>query len=159
MILQKSNPFKNLVFALIFGAIFCLLLTFTPLAVLFRPTDCWDSQDDFLYSLNQLGLTTGACLAFFAQSFLKIQGWKGFLKTIAVLFLCFQAFSIASVFDDIYTQQCYFRQSLGEILSLYWTKILIVSLIKSALAMIVCLPVLIVYRRILAGLPAEKTLD
>jgi hypothetical protein len=156
MSVQTTELIGKFVFALIFGAIFCLLLTFTPLAYLYKPTDCWDYQADFLYSYNQLGLTVGAVSAFFVQSLMKFQGWKGFFKMIAAMFLCFLAYPIASEYYDIHKQQCYFPLSPGAIPESYWTKILLVSLIKSAVTTIICLPVLIVYKRVLTLLFSTK---
>lgn len=143
-------------FALIFGAVFGLLLTFTPLALVFKPVDCWDSQDDFLYSWNQIGLIFSAVLAFFVQSMLKIRGWKGFFKTIAATYLCFQVFSLIAAYDVIYTQHCYYPLKLTAILKSYWGKTLFMWFVGAAFATIVCLPVLSVYKRILARIPAEK---
>lgn len=150
--------FGRFLSAVVFGALFGSLLTFTPFGNLFfRSVDCWDSQDDFLFSSNQYGLIFSATLAFFIQSLMEIRGWKGFFITFAIAFLCFQFFSLAAMYDVIYVQRCYFPQSdLMEILKAHWKNFLFISLIKSACATIFCTPLLVICQRLAASFATER---
>lgn len=158
MNIEPSKLFGKLLHAVAFGALFCSLLTFTPLGNLFfRPVDCWDSQDNFWFSSHQYGLIFSATLAFFVRSVMEIRGWRGFLATFAVAFLCFQFFSLAAIYDVIYVRHCYFPQSdFIEILKAHWKSFLLISLINSACATIFCVPPLVIYKRLSASFLRER---
>lgn len=149
---------EKIVFAVIFGAFFWLFLTFTPLGHVFKPVDCWDYQEDFLFSKNQLALVCGAALAFFIQALLKTGGWKGFFKTIAVPYLCFQLYSLVAVYDVIYSKQCFFPSRLAEIPRLYLIRLIIALLLQSAVATFICVTLLVIYKSLPAS-PFKKKDD
>jgi hypothetical protein len=149
---------EKIVFAVMFGVIFGLFLTLTPLGDVFKPIDCWDYQEDFLFSKDQLALVFCAALAFFIQTLAKTGGWKGFFKTIAVSYLCFQPYSLVAVYDAVYSKQCFFPKSLAEIPALYLLRLITAALLLSAVAAFICATLLVIYKRLLAS-PFRKKDD
>ncbi len=45
-------------------------------------------------------------LSFLAAARLKIKGWKGFLKTLAVSFLCFQIYFVLTKWSAFQSDEC-----------------------------------------------------
>src|SRR5689334_10386499 len=95
-------------FALAFGAGFWLLLEALQPEIVNRIYNCGycDRCANILYDREQLVLAFCAGLAFLAVAFLKLRGFKGVLKTLAVSFLCFQIYSLSTAWSVARAEEC-----------------------------------------------------
>ena len=149
MNIQTIQVLKNLLFAVIFGALFWLFLELIQSAFVNSRFSCCERCGNILFDAEQTILAFCAALSFFAVSFLKINGWKGVLKTLAVSFLCFQIYFLMTKWNASQSAECaaldyprgsplFLNEFVMEIFTGFWS--------------IICAAALIAYQQILRSL-------
>ena len=89
MTIQPFRTIKNLVLVIVFGAVFWMFLELFQTAIINLRFSCCERCGNILFAREQLILALCAMLSFLGAALLKIKGWKGVLKTLAVSVLCF----------------------------------------------------------------------
>lgn len=94
--------------AILFGAAYWLFLEFIQPEIVNRIYNCsfCERCANILYDKEQLVLAACAGLALFVAAFLKIRGFKGVLKIIAVSYLCFQVYSLLTIWSVVTSREC-----------------------------------------------------
>jgi hypothetical protein len=143
--------------ALIFGAVYGLFIGLSPLGNIYVKEYCYDlGGDEFLFESKQIVMSICAALAFYTLTFLTIKGWKGLLKTIAVSYLCLFLYAIFHIYYDIRHDPCFLPWNPTDITGEFLIKVLFISLVITTASTIILVPTLIVCKRVLARLFAEK---
>lgn len=152
-----EKTFEKVFFSLIFGAAYGLFIGLSPLGHFYGKEYCYDlGNDEFLLGSRQSVLSICAALAFYTLTFLTIKRWKGLLKTIAVSYLCLFLYAIFHIYHDIRHDPCFLPPNPADITGKFLVEILFISLVITAFSTIICVPMLLVYKRISARFFAEK---
>jgi hypothetical protein len=109
--MTKINYQKLLInssLAVTFGVIYWMFLENIQSAIVNRIYNCdfCDRCANILYDKEQIVLAFCAALALLVGGFLKMKGWRGVLKTIAVSYLCFQVYSLVTIWSVIRSEEC-----------------------------------------------------
>lgn len=143
--------------AVIFGAVYGLFIGLSPLGNIYVKEYCYDmGGDEFLFGSKQIVISICASLAFYTLTFLTIKRWKEFLKTIVVSYLCLYLYAIFHIYHDIRHNPCFLPWNPTGITGEFLIKVLFISLVITTVSTIICVPMILVYKRILARLFAEK---
>src|SRR4051812_43748397 len=98
MNIQTIQVVRNLIFAIIFGAMYWWFLEFIQPAVVDYKFSCCVRCGNILFDREQPILAFCAALSLLIFAFLNISGWKGILKTLAVSFSCFYLYWVFTYF-------------------------------------------------------------
>lgn len=150
MNLKIEETSEKLVFSIIFGAIYGLFIGLSPLGRFYSSQYCFDLGDEeFLFGSRQVVLSICAGLAFYTLTFLTINRWKGLLKTIGVSCLCLFLYAIFHIYQNILENPCFFPGKSAAVTGELLTKILIISTVITVFSTIICVPMLLIFKRIL----------
>jgi hypothetical protein len=78
------------------------------------------------------------------------------LKTIAVSYLCLYLYAIFHVYQDVRHDPCFLPQNPADITGTFAVRVLLISLVMTALSTLIFVPALLVCKRVPAHLFAEK---
>ena len=106
MNIQIASILKNLVFAVIFGAMFWVFLELIQTAFVDSRFSCCERCGNILFDREQVILAFCAMISFLLTAFLNFKDWKGFLKTLAVSFLCFQIYFLITKWSALQSAEC-----------------------------------------------------
>lgn len=141
MSIKSSNPGK-VVFASMFGIAYGFFIGLSPLGDFYRVEYCYDAGEElFLYGRMQLVTSICGAIAFYFLTSLKIKGWNGFLKTIAISYLSFIPYSVFNLFQFISHNPCFNWKLPEGINANYLAWVLSFLLFITALSMLIFLPV------------------
>jgi hypothetical protein len=151
------NAPEKCVFACVYGIAYGFFIGFSPIGRFFYIEYCYDmGSEDFLLGRMQLVMSICAALAFYALTSLTIKGWKGFLKTTAVSFLCFYLFSIIEIYHYIRHNPCFVPKYPDYITVQFFIWVLVISVAFTVFPSIIFMPVWLVSKFVLALLFAAK---
>ena len=89
MNIQPFRTIKNLVLVIVFGAVFWMFLELLQTTVVNLRFGCCERRGNILFDDEQTIFAFCAMLSLLVLAFLKIKGWSGVFKTLAVSVLCF----------------------------------------------------------------------
>ena len=138
--LQIIKILKNIVFAIVFGAMFWWFLEFIQTITVNYKFSCCERCGNILFDREQPILAFCAALSCLILAFLKINGWRGILKTLAVTFACFYIYWLFTYISGHPRQECnalnyprgalpFFNELAMYIVSGIWASICSVALI------------------------------
>ncbi len=106
MNVQPVRIIKAFVLAVIFGAMFWLFLELIQTTVVNLRFSCCERCGNILFDREQPILAFCAALSLLVFAFLKIKGWKGILKTLAVSFSCFLLYWLMTLVSGQNHEEC-----------------------------------------------------
>ena len=143
MSIKLSNSSK-VVFASMFGIAYGFFIGLSPLGRFYRMGYCYEPGEKlFQYARMQLVTSICGAIAFYFLTSLKIKGWKGFLKTIAVSYLCFIPYSVVYLYKFI-SNPCFNGKLPDDINAKFLTWALSLLVLIAALSTLIFVPVWIV---------------
>jgi hypothetical protein len=144
MSINLNTP-RKVIFACIYGIAYGFFIALSPIGSFFHTEYCYDlGGEDFFLGRMQLVTSICAALAFYALTSITTKGWKGFLKTIAVSFLCFYLFSIFEIYQYIGHNSCFVPKYPDFITVKFFIWVLFFSVMLTVPTTIIFMPVWLV---------------